>query len=293
MRLQHAKAEDAVDYGCVCYRAPDGTAPPGKQPYCSTRDFSVARRWFSGEFDEIECEGEGCILRQDHFDSRERRFRPAKSRFVLVGLIDEPGFEKLLVSVVTSSDYNVAQWLGLVRGVETEWKAIQETTKTEVPFSWYGIPIELTVYQSTGDKSRFPRIHFARAFNVQEMFGLLAAYYSQVKAIGSGQAPVALLPAAELASGHEALDQEVLDPIPREPRRSSRARVEAALNRPQAQAQDAEFEMVDPGEAFGRLQKGDVAGFNAVLASIRNMPAEDRGKFADAQAAAKARVFQV
>lgn len=169
MRLQHVEIDDAYSISCRCQRAPNAPKPPGKTPYCSTRDGETATRWDGKQFAPMPCAGEKCPLRQYHGEGN-RKMKPAKTVFTLVGRIDEDDYPHLLVSVPTGSDFNVKEFVGLVEGTEKQWADMCEVAGITLPMSWYGLPIELTVYEATGDETRYPRIHYALATDLETVF---------------------------------------------------------------------------------------------------------------------------
>lgn len=171
LRLQHVEIEDAYTIGCRCQRDPNGPKPPGKTPFCSTSDGVTARRWDGKQFVSIPCEGAGCYLRQYHGEGN-KRMRPAKTTFNLIGRLAEDDFPTLLVSVATGSDFNANEFIGLAMATEKQWKDMCDRSGITLPMSWYGIPIDLTVYEATGDESRFPRIHFSLATDLETLFGI-------------------------------------------------------------------------------------------------------------------------
>lgn len=223
IRLQHIDVEDAYSVGCICYRAEGvrgAPKPPGKSPYCKSNDMVTASRWDGTGFADIPCAGQSCPLRQPyHQDSGGRQYRKvdAKTLFRLTGRIDEDDTPALLVSVVTGSDVNVAQFAGLLDGVGKQWADLCRAIGVDIPFPGYGLPIRLAVYESTGDASRFPRIHYTLDADIEELFQRELERRQRMSAYGSQLAAVSAhrqLPPASFSVDDDALDaQEVLAPM--------------------------------------------------------------------------------
>lgn len=224
IRIQHLDVEDAYTVGCICFRAEgdrNAPKPPGKSPYCKSSDMVTASRWNGTTFADMPCEGRACPLRQTYFqESGGRQYRKvdAKTLFRLVGRIDEEGVPALLVSVVTGSDYNVTQFAGLLDSVSQQWADLCAAIGVDVPIPGYGLPIRLQVYESTGDNSRFPRVHYTLDCDIEELFQRevtrrqrMSSYGHQLAAIE----PQRLLAApASFDVDDDALDaQEVLSPV--------------------------------------------------------------------------------
>lgn len=241
IRIQHLDVEDAYTVGCICFRAEgDRTAPkpPGKSPYCKSSDMVTASRWNGTAFADMPCEGRACPLRQTYFqESGGRQYRKvdAKTLFRLVGRIDEEGVPALLVSVVTGSDYNVTQFAGLLDSVGKQWADLCAAIGVDVPIPGYGLPIRLQVYESTGDNSRFPRIHYTLDCDIEELFQRevtrrqrMSSYGHQLAAIESQRL---LTAPASFDVDDDALDaQEILFPVMTPTIESSRPSHEPVTN---------------------------------------------------------------
>ena len=212
IRIQHADINDAVTYGCRCQRSPDGPTPPGRLPFCTTNDGERARRWNGKALEEIECLGVECPLSQYTTDARGNRFKPAKSFMTIVGRLAVDGFPSPLISLTTGSDVNIHEFVGLVCETEARWNDMCNRVGVDIPMNWYGIPIGVRVFESTGEETRFPRLHFSTPANLEEVFRTVHASMETFHEIGSGIQR--LLPAAEMLSEEtiEADNAEVLFP---------------------------------------------------------------------------------
>lgn len=222
MRIQHPDIEDAYHVGCRAQKDPGGMRSPGRTPFCSTRDGVTARRWNGSAFIEIPCEGMGCKLREYHGEGRSRH-RPAKTVTNIVGRLAEEDFPPLLVSVATGSDVNLREWVGLIEGTAKQWADMCDRSGMNVPMSWYGIPIRLTVFESTGDETRFPRIHFALGCDLEEVFKLSIRHRAIVAEMGDAlrlPPPVAQLITPDIEHADEV---EIIHPTEPEPRPSTGA----------------------------------------------------------------------
>lgn len=243
LRLQHVEIEDAYSIGCRAQRDPNGPKPPGKTPFCSTQDGGIARRWDGKEFKEIPCEGRACYLRQYHGEGN-RRMKPAKTVFNLIGRIAEDEFPALLVSVATGSDFNANEFLGMVMSTEKQWADMCNRAGVALPMSWYGLPIDMTVYEAVGDESRYPRIHFVLATDLETVFRISIEQRAAIARMGHELPPAAhrlLIPAVQ-----EADDAEVLFPASDDdnPARSAAASLIDLAKRAKEQAAR---ESVNPG----------------------------------------------
>lgn len=221
IRLQHTDVEDSYSVGCLCFRAegdPKAPKPPGRSPYCKSADMVTASRWDGKAFSTIPCLGKACPLRQTYYTgSGDKQYRKvdAKTLFRMVGRIDEEGVPALLVSVVTGSDYNVAQFGGLLDSIEKQWHELCVAIEQEIPMPGYGLPIRLMVYESTGDGSRFPRIHYTLDCDIEELFQREIARRARMSDFRNQLASVStpLLLPASFDVDDDALDAaEVLNP---------------------------------------------------------------------------------
>lgn len=315
LRLQHTSVDDAYDVSCLCFRGPaDAPKPPGKAPYCKSRDMVNASRWFIGDdgkgaFFDIDCLGSECPLRERGPKGEVL----AKSRITLVARLDEPGFPALLVSMTTGSDVSGANMFGVLDGLEAQWKALQKTAQEMLgippeafpAFSPYGLPVRIAVFEQTGERSRFPRWHVTLDASMEEILGLAMEARSRLKAIASGEKIAGLLPAPASVLAQEGdlepLDvAEVLDPE-HEPRVTARQRfAEAAQRAPQnarrviqvqppTQAQAMTLEALQ--EAAGGLQAGEFERFNQLMGVAQKMADTDRAAALDLMGEAKKRVW--
>lgn len=210
LRFQHVQIEDAYTIGCRCQRDPEGPKPPGKTPYCSTTDGITAKRWDGKVFADIPCLGQACPLRQ-YRGTGAKRTKPAKTVFNLVGRIADEEFPALLVSVATGSDFNAHEFLGLIESTEKQWADMCDRAGVSLPMSWYGLPMDLTIYEGVGDETRFPRIHFSLATDLETVFRISIEQRASIARMGRELPPAAhrLL----IADVREADDAEVVFPV--------------------------------------------------------------------------------
>ncbi len=211
MRIQHPDIEEAYHVSCRAQKDPGGIKSPGRTPFCSTKDGVTASRWDGKAFAAIPCQGAACKLREYHGEGRNR-MRPAKTVTNIVGRLAEDDFPPLLISVATGSDNNLREWVGLIEGTAKQWQDMCDRAGMSLPMSWYGIPIRLTVFESTGDETRFPRIHFALGCNLEEVFRLSIQHRALIAEMGDAlQLPP---PAARLITPEieHADDVEVIQP---------------------------------------------------------------------------------
>lgn len=221
IRLQHTDTEDAYSIGCLCFRAegdPKAPKPPGKSPYCKSSDMVTASRWDGKAFTDIPCLGKSCPLRQTYYTGTgDKQYRKVDARtlFRMVGRIDEEGVPALLVSVVTGSDYNVAQFGGFLDSTAKQWDELCVAIGQEIPFPGYGLPVRLLIYESTGEGSRFPRIHYTLDCDIEELFQREIARRARMSNFRNQLAAVStpLLLPASFDVDDDALDaEEVLNP---------------------------------------------------------------------------------